>query len=95
MDEKNESPTVVVFRKWSSGEILALFPYEHEQGYMVLSYVHVGQHGAADYGLCMRTTKAAAPEEYAGLKKELENRGYVLVVRKRASHRLIAESRRT
>ena len=76
--------TIVVFRKFKEGDILALFPAERgDNNWAVSSYMHVGQHGAADYTGCIRLTKPATPEEYAPLKRELESIGYVLDVKKR------------
>ena len=77
--------TIVVFRKFKKeGDIIALFPYEDcdDQGNCT-SYQHYGQHGAADYSYCIRITKPASPKEYGPLKKELENIGYELEVKKR------------
>lgn len=83
----------VVFRKWgkrNGGGIIAVFP-EYSNGYnnrcynrdTVMMYEHVGQHGEGSYyGVIQRTTPAK-PEEYADLKKELEQIGYELKVRQR------------
>lgn len=69
--------TKVVFRKFADdGEIIALFPEEIFAGYFVNSYMHVGQHGNADYNAMIRATKAATEKEYAELYKELQNIGY-------------------
>lgn len=51
---------------------------------MTLSYMHIGQHGDADYQGVVSSTKLAKPEEYADLKKELESIGYDLLVRQKA-----------
>jgi hypothetical protein len=76
--------TKVIFRKWKdTNTVLALFPEELERNGFVSSYEHVGQHGAADYVGCISITKPATPEEFAGLKQELESIGYDLDVRKR------------
>lgn len=85
----------VIFRKWrDTKEILAIFPYEAGTGETgsCMSYVHVGQHGSADYGHCMTLTKPAAPEEYAELQKELEGLGYELKLAKRANLDLIGKN---
>lgn len=77
-----DTKTIVVFRKWPAGQVLALFPQLKEKGAgMCLSYEHVGQHSGADFVGCMHATTAATPEEYAALKRELERIGYVLEVR--------------
>lgn len=86
--------TKVVFRKWKenglgknlTGDgIIALFPewIVNEYKHFCQSYEHVGQHGGADYAGVIRGTRPAEPEEYAALKKELENIGYKLLIRKR------------
>jgi len=81
------TPARVVFRRWPTGDILALFPGLPGAGYEVLSYEHVGQHGSADYPHCIRATKAAKPHEYRALARELRRIGYRLIICKRASRR--------
>lgn len=74
----NDSKRVkVVFRKYKKdGEIIALFPgLPHDHRYC-MSFVHVGQHGGADYNLVVRSTVPAKPEEFASLKLELESKPY-------------------
>jgi hypothetical protein len=80
--------TKVVFRAWTNGDILALFPElpATNDGYTCQSYEHVGQHGAADYHGCLHQTRPATDAEYAELKAELERIGYVLDVVKRVSY---------
>jgi hypothetical protein len=73
--------TPVIFRKWpksEGGDIIALFPTEPgtNDPYDCSSYEHVGQHGSADPNGLISRTKAATPEEYADLKKELKQIGY-------------------
>lgn len=94
--QKDEEPTVVVFRRWKPSEkaygdgILALFPgdrWTENRSSLCSSYEHVGQHGAADYAGCISRTMPATPREYKPLKQELEQLGYRLVVRKRWSPR--------
>jgi hypothetical protein len=76
--------TIVVFRKFKdNGNIIALFPYETWNGKDCTSYMHVGQHGAADYTHCLNLTKLAKEKEYISLKRELEKLGYNLKIRKR------------
>jgi len=75
--KKDNYKTDVVFRKYLSGEIIALFPHEVCDYYgNVGSYMHVGQHGGADYGGVTMCTKLATKKEYTALKKELESIGY-------------------
>ena len=73
-----DPPTVVIFRKWPDGEILALFPGEpHDAARgLCISYQHIGQHSGADYAGCMASTKRATAAEYAPLLKELRQIGY-------------------
>ena len=77
---KDTKPTLTIFRKHANGEILALFPLVPEQDGLVSSYLHCGQHGAADYGHCIATTKPASPAEYKELQEELEGLGYVVKI---------------
>jgi hypothetical protein len=76
----------VIFRKWRTGGpgVIALFPdIQFGRRGLVQSYMHVGQHGPANYPLVIRGTTPAKPEEYADLKAELERIGYVLKIAKR------------
>lgn len=69
--------TKVVFRKWKDGEVIALFPDDtNPHGGTVTSYMHVGQHGAADYGHVIVATRPARPSEYRDLLAELKAIGY-------------------
>lgn len=67
--------TPVVFRKFKdNGDIIALFP-SLPWGMdcaECASYMHIGQHGAADRWL-ISITKPATPGEYADLLNELVN----------------------
>lgn len=59
------------------GEVVALFPYTvvDPQGH-IMSYAHVGQHGAADYEYIMGGSRPATPAEYDSLLQELYGIGY-------------------
>jgi hypothetical protein len=74
----SEPVTRVVFRKWKDdGQVIALMPDEpFSTPYDVTSYQHIGQHGSADYRVCVSATRPATPEEYAPLLRELEQIGY-------------------
>jgi len=72
--------TKVIFRKFSDGEVIAIFPnelYDWINKDLVMSYMHIGQHGAASKSLA-EEKEIALPEEYANLQEELESIGYVL-----------------
>jgi hypothetical protein len=75
----------VIFRKFPDGDIIALFPCIPAEGlnpWTCQSYMHVGQHGAADPRI-VHDTRPARKHEYAALKTELERIGYHLIVRRR------------
>lgn len=78
--------TTVVFRKFKSdGQIIALFPSikATTHGADIMSYMHVGQHGAAD-PFANYDTVLAKEAEYLPLLAELRSIGYDdLVVRTR------------
>lgn len=77
--------TKVIFRKFPEGDVIAFFPdlpVTNDPGAM-LSYQHIGQHGAAFYPL---DTKPANSDEYVALYVELESIGYDLEIRKRATY---------
>jgi len=82
--------TKVIFRKFKdiNKDVVALFPdekYDRDRSghNYCWSYMHVGQHGSADYHYVVSQSILAKPEEYQELKKELEDRGYDLVVKQR------------
>jgi hypothetical protein len=86
----SEVKTIVVFRKWNDGSILALFPDERvDYRGNCGCYAHIGQHSAADYKSCIAASKPAKPSEYAALQRELESPpyNYRLLVRKRYTPR--------
>jgi len=77
--------TTVIYRVFKQGDVIALFPTLPGTADCLtcMSYMHVGQHGAADpYGLISHT-RLAAPEEYKNLHRELEYIGYKLNVSKK------------
>jgi len=80
---------IVIFRRFSDGEVIALFPAlaGDPSGELCLCYSHIGQHGAADYRAVVQATSAATSGQYARLAAELRACGYVLDVRRRASAR--------
>lgn len=70
--------TKVAFRKWKEGDVIALFPDEtwNHNGFTTTSYMHVGQHGEADYASVVAETRPAREPEYRGLLSELKSIGY-------------------
>jgi len=86
--KKDEFITEVIFRRFpEDNEIIALFPYDiwdYTGG--ISSYMHIGQHGGAEYSACMKNAKPAKENEYADLKSELESLGYNLKVVKRRNY---------
>jgi hypothetical protein len=86
--KRDKEKTTVIFRKFKGGEIIALFPEiqaDMSKG-NCQSYQHIGQHGAASYDL-VSNTKLATANEYGDLKKELEDIGYNLEIKKRINKR--------
>ena len=74
--------TKVSFRV-SDGEVVAVFPEDKTYEGKMSCYAHVGQHSYCTHGWYLTKTKPASPDQYEGLKKELEQIGYVLQIRKR------------
>lgn len=70
----------VIFRKdrQRNGAVFALFPAMAADinGFYCGCYQHVGQHGAANYVLCISNSRPATPAEYADLQDELVDIGY-------------------
>jgi len=85
--EQNADKTKVMFRKFSDGEIIALFPELFEKNDCCLSYMHIGQHSAASYEL-VHDTELANETEYKPLYDELETLGYNLQVCKRLTEKM-------
>jgi hypothetical protein len=79
--------TKVIFRVYrdKNKDVIALFPeiLADTNAYNCQSYLHVGQHGAADPVTVISQTRPATPKQYADLKKELTRRGYRLDILKR------------
>ncbi len=89
--EKDVEKTLVVFRCWrEDGAVIALFPEIKEVNYCCMSYMHLGQHSAADYNMVIGATYPATAKDYTPLKRELEGRGYNLAIRKRFNHKRTA-----
>ncbi len=86
--KQDKHKTKVVFRCYrDDGDCIALFPQNlaDYHGYYCDSYMHVGQHGAADTGIVQNQTRLASPKEYKPLAKELRGLGYRLDIRKRCT----------
>lgn len=82
MTKKNDI-TKMNFRKFKDGDIIALMPYEQWCGIECASFMHLGQHGGADYNHVIRTTKPATESEYKELFDELTSIGYNIKVIKK------------
>jgi len=68
----------VILRRWrTDGQIIALFP-DMVEGFYVNSYMHVGQHGEADYNHVVTQTTLVRPGDRDGeaLLDELRQIGY-------------------
>lgn len=88
MLKKDAPKTPCIFRKFKNGDIIALFPTElgtNDPYGDCLSYMHIGQHGAASIFIT-RDTKLAKPAEYKALKQELERIGYNLRIIERMTY---------
>jgi preprotein translocase subunit SecF len=83
--KKDDFKTDVIFRKYRvGGDIIALMPHDvvDFEG-NVNSYMHVGQHGGADFVGVIAQTIPATEIDCSDLKKELESIGYDVNVCKR------------
>lgn len=84
--------TVVIFRKWRNGDIIALFPFEpfnRVNPNSCLSYEKIGQHGGADFAYVVKCSKSAVEREFLPLHRELTAIGYKLETRKRKNGKRI------
>lgn len=87
-DESNKPITSVIFRRWKdeNKEPIAIFPYiPADDNWHVLSYGHIGQHGAASYRAILNKTKPATTQEpdVLSLYIELRQMGYRMKVVRR------------
>lgn len=89
---KDTIKTAVIFRMWPDGGCLALMPYLREGG-NCMSYQNIGQHSAADYAGCVRSTRPATPVEYAPLSAELASIGYNVRIIKRINPAALRRAR--
>ena len=73
-----EKPTIMVFRQFQDGDVVAIMP--EEPGTMdpatCVSYMHVGQHGSCDPKHLVAITKPCNLCMSAVLRRELEGIGY-------------------
>ena len=78
--EMDTEETKVVYREYPDGEIIALFPEIDWHYGRCSSFLHVGQHGEADYALVIRKTRRPRdPAAVATLADELTRQhGYRL-----------------
>jgi hypothetical protein len=80
----------VVFRVWPDDKsCIALFPEipGDSQPNTCMSFMHIGQHGAADYHEVIRSTRPASMDDYKHLKEELERHGYRLKIVQRCTRK--------
>ena len=76
----NQTDTVV-FRRWKdSGDVIALFPELPSDlfGDYCDSYMHIGQHGGADYHGVVQHTTPCSLDDVGALAAELRTIGYRL-----------------
>ena len=89
--KRDKEYTKVIFKmarysayKMPGEECIAFFPGAPANPGNIMSYVHCGQHGEADYGFFLQNCRPCTEKEYRPLKRELEeNFGYRLKVVKR------------
>lgn len=70
--------TIVIFRKYPDGEVIALFPFDRGSNApgTCNSYMHTGQHASADYAGVIQSTKPTGRGEHLPLIAELRRVGY-------------------
>ena len=76
---------IVIFRETADGETVAFFPCEpfNRSGADMVSYMHVGQHGAASVEFYHDCRKPRFADRVAALRAELIGIGYDLEERLR------------
>ena len=82
-----EVKDIVIMRQWRNGwhDVIALFPQDDCGRGLINSYMHIGQHGAANYNVVLRQTRPATEDMpgYHTLVRELKQIGYNLDIRQR------------
>ena len=83
--KKDTIPVIYRTFKAEPHETIALFPTlpATTDPADMMSYMHIGQHGAAYAGAVLERTRIAKPSEYADLAEELKKIGYCLKICKR------------
>lgn len=84
----DKEPVTVVFRRWlektHKGSVIALFPFlpANIERTECTSYMHIGQHGSADYQHVIDHSEPCDPcvTDCAALYLELSDLGYAMVV---------------
>ena len=85
----------IIFRKdKKTKEIVAFLPEVPVNRYMIMSYMHVGQHSEASLEYYFLFTEKASEKEYCNLYKELCDVYYdeEIVVRRRLNKDLLVKS---
>ena len=77
--------TKTIFRIYPNGDVIALFPEIKELNGCCMSYMHIGQHGAADYNHVVASTALARYRDFADLLTELKSIGYDPLIKVRRS----------
>lgn len=87
MDKEKTKTVFRFYRRY--GEVIALFPQIAGDifGESCLSYMHIGQHSAADPIIVVKQTRLAVPKEYKPLLKELKQLGYNVQITKKCTYR--------
>jgi hypothetical protein len=92
---KDKHFTTVIFRKFKTGDIIALFPEipADKNAFYCESYQHIGQHGASCANLNSITTLATV-DDYKSLARELKGLGYRLRILSRVPSDSASKRRR-
>lgn len=76
---KDKHTTVMIFKKFPEGDVIALMPEDsHQDGRgqtLITSYMRIGQHGGASPEL-IQDLEDASKQERKSLKQELKSLGY-------------------
>lgn len=95
--DTDETPVLFRAERTKELEVTAVFPTlaSDNHGHSMQCYAHIGQHSGCSFDW-YNGTRAAKPEEYAALKRELEAApyGYRLKVYSRMQRQRFADIRR-
>jgi hypothetical protein len=73
---RDPNATRVIFRTYPDGDVVAILLDVPANPGCVVCYQRIGQHAEGHYSRLIEDTRAATPEEFTSLRRELEGKPY-------------------